>query len=67
MSNDRAIGGQASRGGIKDQQQQQYMVGLSNGKVMRGKKVHPLSAVQKTNKLSNNLYSVVNNKLVRNV
>jgi hypothetical protein len=35
--------------------------------VMRGKKVHPLSAVQKTNKLSNNLYSVVNNKLVRNV
>ncbi len=31
----------------------------------RGKKVHPLSAVQKTN--SNNLYTVVNNKLVRNV
>jgi Zn-finger domain-containing protein len=29
--------------------------------------VHPFSAVQRTNKLSNNLYTVVNNKLVRNV
>ena len=30
-------------------------------------KPHPLSAVQRTNKLSNNLYTVVNNKLVRNI
>jgi hypothetical protein len=30
-------------------------------------KQHPLSAVQRTKKLANNLYSVVNNKLVRNV
>eukprot|EP00347_Sterkiella_histriomuscorum_P021473 403333858 len=28
-------------------------------------KQHPLSAVQRTNKLSNNLYHIVNNKLVR--
>jgi len=29
-------------------------------------KPHPLSAVEKSTKLSNNLYSIVNNKLVRN-
>lgn len=36
-------------------------------KSFKGKKVHPLSAVQRTNKMNNNLYTVVNNKLVRNV
>ncbi|TNV86925.1 hypothetical protein FGO68_gene8129 [Halteria grandinella] len=36
-------------------------------KSLKGKKAHPLSAVQRTNKLNNNLYTVVNNKLVRNV
>jgi hypothetical protein len=46
-----------------------HLGGNSGGgplKNFKGKKVHPLSAVQKTNKLSNNLYTVVNNKLVRN-
>jgi len=41
-------------------------IGMTNLKNLKGKKVHPLSAVQRTNKLSNNLYTVVNNKLVRN-
>lgn len=40
--------------------------GATNLKNLKNKKVHPLSAVQRTNKLSNNLYTVVNNKLVRN-
>jgi hypothetical protein len=39
----------------------------TNQILKQSKKIHPLSAVQRTTKLSNNLYSVVNNKLVRNV
>ena len=30
-------------------------------------KQHPLSAVQRTNKMNNNLYTIVNNKLVNNI
>lgn len=36
-------------------------------KNLKPKKAHPLSAVQRVDKLNNNLYTVVNNKLVRNV
>ncbi|CDW78197.1 UNKNOWN [Stylonychia lemnae] len=60
------------QGSNEDIPQLHQIIGSSQNKLLSsGKKSqlkqHPLSAVQRSNKLSNNLYSIVNNKLVRNV